>query len=158
MTSLYHAAAAPAPAPVAPAAPAAEAAEAAAEAAGVNHPQTIDSNSDSKLSGTPVMWAAKKPSAMSSFRQWVKLKHPQALPLQDECSFAAMHAWSVDKISDFWACVWEFCDVKASRKWEAIVDESIPMDMIPEWFVGARLNYAENLLWVFFFFIFSFFL
>ena len=26
------------------------------------------------------------------------------------------------------------------------VDTSVAMDKIPEWFPGARLNYAENLL------------
>ena len=26
------------------------------------------------------------------------------------------------------------------------VDTSVPMNQIPEWFPGARLNYAENLL------------
>lgn len=31
-------------------------------------------------------------------------------------------------------------------KGDEVLDRSVPMDAIPEWFKGSRLNFAENLL------------
>lgn len=49
-------------------------------------------------------------------------------------------------LSEFWAAVWDFCEVIHSQAYDRVVDESLPMDEIPVWFSGARLNFAENLL------------
>jgi acetoacetyl-CoA synthetase len=35
----------------------------------------------------------------------------------------------------------------SSKKADQVLDNNVPMDAIPEWFSGARLNFAENLLW-----------
>jgi acetoacetyl-CoA synthetase len=53
--------------------------------------------------------------------------------------------WSMEQIPDFWARLWEFADIKASRPYDRIVDD---FDKFPgaKWFPGARLNFAENLL------------
>ena len=40
----------------------------------------------------------------------------------------------------------QFCGVVSSAPYTAVVDETAPMDSIPEWFAGARLSLAENLL------------
>ena len=60
-------------------------------------------------------------------------------------SYDGLYQWSVDSIPDFWAAVWDFAGVKASRKWDQVVDD---LKKFPgaKWFVGARLNFAENLL------------
>ena len=59
--------------------------------------------------------------------------------------YAALHRWSVEKPEQFWASLWSFCGIKASREWDQVIVEG---DRMPgaKWFVGARLNFAENLL------------
>jgi len=56
-----------------------------------------------------------------------------------------LYRWSVDRIPDFWAAVWEFVEIKASRTYDQVVDDATKMPGA-QWFPGARLNFAENLL------------
>jgi acetoacetyl-CoA synthetase len=52
--------------------------------------------------------------------------------------------WSVGELEDFWACIWEFCGVRASKPYERVLgSHEMPGT---RWFEGAELNYAENLL------------
>jgi acetoacetyl-CoA synthetase len=52
--------------------------------------------------------------------------------------------WSVDELEDFWAAVWDFCEVRAARGYERVLRaREMPGAC---WFEGAELNYAENLL------------
>ena len=53
--------------------------------------------------------------------------------------------WSMEDIPDFWARMWEFADIKASRGYDQVVDDCKKMPGA-KWFSGARLNFAENLL------------
>ncbi|MEA3277739.1 MAG: acetoacetate--CoA ligase [Pseudomonadota bacterium] len=59
--------------------------------------------------------------------------------------YSDLHRWSVDHPETFWPEVWRFCGVIASRPWTDVLPEG---DRMPgaRWFVGARLNFAENLL------------
>ena len=63
----------------------------------------------------------------------------------DFADYQALWAWSVDERAAFWQALWEFFDVKASRRWDDVVVDPDTM-METRWFVGARLNFAENLL------------
>jgi acetoacetyl-CoA synthetase len=67
--------------------------------------------------------------------------------------------WSVAEVEEFWASIWEFCGVRASKPYECVLDRSrgtcafganprFGQHEMPgtHWFVGAELNYAENLL------------
>jgi acetoacetyl-CoA synthetase len=56
-----------------------------------------------------------------------------------------LNQWSIDQIPDFWARLWEFAEIKASRGYDRVVDD---FNKFPgaKWFPGARLNFAENLL------------
>ena len=52
--------------------------------------------------------------------------------------------WSVDELEEFWACIWEFCGVRASKPYERVLgSREMPGT---RWFEGAELNYAENIL------------
>ena len=64
---------------------------------------------------------------------------------QNFTEYAALYDWSIRNIPDFWATMWEFGDVKASRPYDEVVDD---VNKLPgaKWFSGARLNFAENLL------------
>ena len=56
-----------------------------------------------------------------------------------------LYKWSVDKIQDFWAAMWDFGGIIASKKYDKAVED---LSVYPgtKWFPGARLNFAENLL------------
>jgi acetoacetyl-CoA synthetase len=54
---------------------------------------------------------------------------------------------SVSHPAKFWHFLWRHFGIKCSAQPDLpVLDESTPMDQIPEWFRGARMNYAENLL------------
>jgi acetoacetyl-CoA synthetase len=59
--------------------------------------------------------------------------------------YGDLHKWSVERIPEFWAAVWDFVDIKASRKYDQVVGD---LSRFPgtQWFPGAKLNFAENLL------------
>src|SRR5271165_1667849 len=58
--------------------------------------------------------------------------------------YGELWRWSVDELEDFWASIWEFCGVRASKPYERVLgSRSMPG---ASWFEGAELNYAENLL------------
>ena len=60
-------------------------------------------------------------------------------------SYGDLYRWSVERIPEFWASVWDFVEIKASRRYDKVVDD---LTKFPgtDWFPGARLNFAENLL------------
>ncbi|MFH2132066.1 MAG: acetoacetate--CoA ligase [bacterium] len=64
------------------------------------------------------------------------------LQIQD---YPELYQWSIDHISDFWAEMWKFADIIASHPYETVIDDP---DKMPgaNWFSGAELNFAENLL------------
>ena len=60
-------------------------------------------------------------------------------------SYAELYRWSVDRIPEFWASVWDFTEIKASRRFDKVVADLAKYPGT-DWFPGARLNFAENLL------------
>jgi acetoacetyl-CoA synthetase len=60
-------------------------------------------------------------------------------------SYPELYHWSVGNIADFWAATWDFTEIKASQRYERVVDDLTKFPGV-EWFPGARLNFAENLL------------
>ncbi|MBP1690815.1 MAG: acetoacetyl-CoA synthase, partial [Bacteroidetes bacterium] len=79
-------------------------------------------------------------SNMYRFMTFVNGRHQQNFT-----DYGGLYAWSVSNISDFWADVWDFVGVKASRRYDEVVDDDRKMPGA-KWFSGARLNFAENLL------------
>jgi acetoacetyl-CoA synthetase len=59
-------------------------------------------------------------------------------------SYAELWQWSVSDLEGFWASIWEFCGVQASRPYERVLGERTMPGA--EWFPGALLNYAEHAL------------
>ena len=58
-------------------------------------------------------------------------------------TYEALWRWSVSDLPQFWQAIWDFCDVKASRRGEvALAEDKMPGAI---WFPEARLNYAENI-------------
>jgi acetoacetyl-CoA synthetase len=81
-----------------------------------------------------------KQANITRFIDLVNKKHDLAISSYDQ-----LYKWSIENISDFWAAMWEFGDIIASSKYKMVVDD---LEKFPgaKWFVGARLNFAENLL------------
>ena len=65
---------------------------------------------------------------------------------EDLKDYHQLHSWSVSNYDLFWREVWDFTRVVSSVQADKAVDQSVPMNELPAWFPGARLNYAENLL------------
>ena len=59
--------------------------------------------------------------------------------------YDSLYNWSIEHIPDFWATMWEFADIRASRIYDRSIDDVKKMPGA-RWFPGARLNFAENLL------------
>ena len=68
----------------------------------------------------------------------------------------SLYRWSIAEPAEFWAALWDFCNVIAEARpgappWDAVLEHGermAPPDPVlgPRWFRGARLNFAENLL------------
>ena len=71
-------------------------------------------------------------------------------------SYGEMYEWSVLHPEEFWPEMWNFAGIIAEDRgdrepWDEVVhglDRMAPpdRDLGPRWFIGARLNFAENLL------------
>lgn len=56
-----------------------------------------------------------------------------------------LYQWSVENIEAFWAEMWRFAGIKASKDYQRPIDD--PTRMVgAQWFTESRLNFAENLL------------
>jgi acetoacetyl-CoA synthetase len=76
---------------------------------------------------------------MTRYMRWAGERRGRPFADYDE-----LWRWSVQESEDFWASIWEFAGVRASRPYERVLDTlSMPG---ARWFEGAELNYAENLL------------
>jgi acetoacetyl-CoA synthetase len=56
----------------------------------------------------------------------------------------ALWKWSITDLEGFWSSIWDFFEVRASVPPERVLGRSSMPGA--QWFPGARLNYAENLL------------
>lgn len=86
-------------------------------------------------------------SAMAAF---FRAAADEGTPLPD-APYGDWHNWSVREPERFWEAVWRFGGVIASKPWNAVLvgrDRMLPPRAAqgPNWFIGARLNFAENLL------------
>ncbi len=84
--------------------------------------------------------AQMKNANMTQFITFVNRNYGKAFK-----TYAELYQWSVDFIPDFWAAMWEFAAIKASKKYDRVIED---LKQFPgaKWFPGARLNFAENLL------------
>lgn len=77
---------------------------------------------------------------MTRFIKFINERHRK-----DFKSYNELYQWSIDNIPDFWAAMWDFAEIKATEKYDTVVDD---LKKFPgaRWFLGAKLNFAENLL------------
>ena len=76
-----------------------------------------------------------------------KIKEIYNLP---NIEYSTLHKWSVEHPDLFWLEVWKDCDVCFSKEWDEVLNISKfntkKSKEKSDWFNGARLNFAENLL------------
>ncbi|HEX5700017.1 MAG TPA: acetoacetate--CoA ligase, partial [Rubrobacter sp.] len=79
----------------------------------------------------------KENARISDYMEWMKAE--KDLSFED---YNQLWEWSVTDLEGFWASVWEYCGIKASKPYERVLGESAMPGA--EWFPGAELNYAEH--------------
>ncbi|KAH7136221.1 hypothetical protein EDB81DRAFT_870441 [Dactylonectria macrodidyma] len=88
-------------------------------------------------------WSHPSPhlTRLNAFRCHVNVKYGLALD-----NYEQLHKWSVDETSLFHQEIWDFCGVVYSAPPIRVISNAATMWPRPEWFPGARLNFAENVL------------
>ncbi|MBU1183185.1 MAG: acetoacetate--CoA ligase, partial [Proteobacteria bacterium] len=79
-------------------------------------------------------------SNMKRFMDIINQKHGKTFS-----EYSDLYQWSVENIPDFWASMWDFAGIIASKPYDRVIDDVTKMPGA-KWFEGARLNFAENLL------------
>lgn len=79
---------------------------------------------------------------MYDFTRIIEGKYGVRLP-----DYEALRQWTIQNLSAFWEEVWYFTGTVASTPFSKALDERAPMFPRPPFFHGARLNFAENLLY-----------
>jgi len=91
-----------------------------------------------------LLWAPSEEQVQSSnmyhFMQTVNQKHGTSFS-----DYNQLYDWSVAHVADFWETFWDYADIIHSRSYDQVVDDPRKMPGA-QWFSGARLNFAENLL------------
>ncbi|KAK0711322.1 hypothetical protein B0H67DRAFT_284927 [Lasiosphaeris hirsuta] len=89
------------------------------------------------------LWRHGEPEStqMWKFLQRVNDKHGLQLS-----GYSTLYKWSIDNVALFWEEVWDFTGVRASRRFDKVLPIDAPMFPRPDFFAGALLNFAENLL------------
>ena len=79
-------------------------------------------------------------SAMTAFTRYVETIHGHKF-----ADYKDLHTWSVAQPELFWAALWNYLQIKSSTRPDRTVEN---IDSFPgaQWFPGARMNFAENLL------------
>src|SRR5215467_15756391 len=90
--------------------------------------------------GTP-LWEPseemKQQANLTHYMQWLQREQGLNIDTRDQ-----LWQWSVDHLEDFWASIWEYFHIKASKPYTAVlVERKMPG---ASWFPGAKLNFAEH--------------
>ncbi len=79
----------------------------------------------------------KQESNLRKYMQWLEQKRGLHFTGPEE-----LWAWSVDKLEDFWASLWDYFEIQASRPYKTVlVERKMPG---AQWFPGAQLNYVQH--------------
>ena len=90
--------------------------------------------------GTP-LWEpseeVKQKANVTQYMQWLAREKGLTFQLYEE-----LWEWSVSHLEDFWASLWDYFHIQASKSYSTVlVERTMPGD---QWFLGAELNYAEH--------------
>ncbi|GFX60405.1 acetoacetyl-CoA synthetase [Trichonephila clavipes] len=89
-----------------------------------------------------LIWDKKNPKLqMEQLKKMIQEKYSQKFD-----SYWDFHKWTVENFVDFWKEMWHHFDVIASKPYETVYRKTGNGILDCEWFPGAAMNYAENLL------------
>ncbi len=91
---------------------------------------------DRKVLWTPTQERAQS-SLMADYMRW--LKDQRGLQFND---YNALWNWSISDLEGFWTSIVEYCDIRFSHPYETVLKERKQPGA--EWFVGAQMNYADQ--------------
>jgi acetoacetyl-CoA synthetase len=77
-------------------------------------------------------------TVLTRYLRWLEAERGLAFAVYDE-----LWIWSVTEIEAFWASLWDFFDVQASRPYDRVLGRR-ELDRA-DWFPGAELSYAEHI-------------
>ncbi|KAI4088613.1 MAG: hypothetical protein LQ344_005952 [Seirophora lacunosa] len=99
---------------------------------------------DGKGSIVQALWQHRNPESthMYEFKKLIEGKHGVRLP-----DYEALRQWSIQNLNDFWQNVWHFTGIVAETPYTKAVEDHAAMYPRPAFFRGAKLNFAENLLY-----------
>ncbi len=81
--------------------------------------------------------AVKQQANMTHYMQWLAREKGLHFQTREE-----LWRWSVTQLEDFWASIWAYCQIQASKPYTKVLStRTMPR---ASWFVGAELNYAEH--------------
>ena len=76
---------------------------------------------------------------LTAFTRWLASERGKSF-----ASYADLWQWSVDDLEGFWQAIWDYFKVQSSAPHTRVLaDRHMPG---AQWFPGARLNYAQNVL------------
>jgi acetoacetyl-CoA synthetase len=80
----------------------------------------------------------KRNSTLARYMRWLERRQGRTFG-----DYQQLWAWSVADIEGFWASIWDFFGVEASRSYTDVLPERTMPGA--RWFAAAELNYAENI-------------
>ena len=91
-----------------------------------------------------LLWQPTK-KQIESTRLWAFMQYAAKETGIGFVNYKSIYDWSVKEPEKFWDLLWKFLEVKTSKPYDKVVDD---LKKFPgaKWFVGAKLNYAENML------------
>ncbi|KAH6624673.1 hypothetical protein B0J18DRAFT_186086 [Chaetomium sp. MPI-SDFR-AT-0129] len=89
------------------------------------------------------LWRHEQPEGTQMWKFLQHVNDKYGLNLND---YPGLYKWSVENVADFWGDVWHFAGIKASKPFDQVLPQNASMFPRPDFFAGARLNFAENLL------------
>jgi acetoacetyl-CoA synthetase len=79
----------------------------------------------------------KEKARISHYMKW--LEDEKNLSFE---GYSDLWEWSITDLEGFWASIWAYCGVKASKPYERVLARREMPGTV--WFTGAELNYAEH--------------
>lgn len=81
-----------------------------------------------------------KRSNLTRFIAYVNQRH--SIKIQ---GYSELYTWSIERVPEFWSAIWDFTGIVSSQPYGKVVED---LNKFPgaKWFLGARLNFAQNLL------------
>ena len=91
---------------------------------------------------TESIWRPSRQRIETSNMQQFLTRHGRQLSSED---YPGLYQWSIDEPEAFWAAAWEFFGIRSMSDYTNVLDDRQRMPGA-NWFTGATLNFADNLL------------